>query len=125
MCCCHLFCQGVYNPYGGQQYLQVYGVPGAVNPAMYPYSQLGQSIPGGQGYTAVQGYTMPGHQIVQFGGPGVNAITTSPIPTLQVPYPSGKFSFLPAKPAIVRSSNEVNILCLNYSHASLHVYACN
>lgn len=121
MWCCHLFCQGVYNPYAGQQYLQIYGVPGTVNPAMYPYSQLGQSIPGGQGYTAVQGYTMPGHQIVQFGGPGVSAITTSPIPTLQVPYPTGKFSFLAA---IFRSSNEVNILFLNYSHASLRIYAC-
>lgn len=93
--------QGVYNPYAGQQYLQIYGVPGTVNPAMYPYSQLGQSIPGGQGYTAVQGYTMPGHQIVQFGGPGVNAITTSPIPTLQVPYPTGIGAPVPGQPQFI------------------------
>lgn len=74
----------------GQQYLQIYGVPGAVNPAVYPYGQLGQTIPGGHGYTAVQGYGMPGHQIVQFSGPNVNTITTSPMPTVQAPYPTGK-----------------------------------
>lgn len=79
---------------------------------MYPYSQLGQSIPGGQGYTSMQGYTMPGHQIVQFGGPSVNAITTSPIPTLQVPFPTGKFSFLAA---VFRSLIKVYILCVNHS----------
>ncbi|GFZ10562.1 RNA-binding (RRM/RBD/RNP motifs) family protein [Actinidia rufa] len=56
----YVYPQGVYNPYMGQQYLHIYGVPGTVNPAMYPYTQLGQTIPGGQGYTTVQGYTMPG-----------------------------------------------------------------
>lgn len=80
---------GVYNPYAGQQYLQIYGVPGTVNTAVYPYGQMGQTIPGGHGYTAVPSYAMPGHQIVQFGGPGVNAITTSPMPTIQSPYPTG------------------------------------
>ncbi|KAF3972749.1 hypothetical protein CMV_003788 [Castanea mollissima] len=80
---------GVYNPYAGQQYLQIYGVPGTVNTAVYPYGQMGQTIPGGHGYTAVPSYAMPGHQIVQFGGPSVNAITTSPMPTIQSPYPTG------------------------------------
>lgn len=58
---------------------------------MYPYSHLGQTIPGGHGYTALQGYAMPGHQIVQFGGPSVNTMTTSSLPTIQAPYPTGKF----------------------------------
>jgi hypothetical protein len=90
----YFFPQGVYNPYAGQQYYQIYGVPGAVNTAVYPYGQLGQTIPGGHGYAAMPNYGMPGHQIVQFGGPSVNAITTSPMPTIQSPYPTGTFSVL-------------------------------
>ncbi|KAF2324818.1 hypothetical protein GH714_017277 [Hevea brasiliensis] len=38
----YVYPQGVYNPYAGQQYLQVYGVPGTVNTAIYPYGQLGK-----------------------------------------------------------------------------------
>uniref|UniRef100_A0A2N9IUC3 RRM domain-containing protein n=1 Tax=Fagus sylvatica TaxID=28930 RepID=A0A2N9IUC3_FAGSY len=93
--------QGVYNPYAGQQYLQIYGVPGTVNPAVYPYGQLGQTIPGGHGYTAVPSYAMPGHQIVQFGGPSVNAITTSPMPTIQSPYPTGIAAPVAAQPQFI------------------------
>ncbi|KAK2997268.1 hypothetical protein RJ639_025021 [Escallonia herrerae] len=52
--------QGVYNPYMGQQYLQIYGAPGTVNTAMYPYNQLAQTVPSGHGYTALQGYALPG-----------------------------------------------------------------
>ncbi|KAF2310264.1 hypothetical protein GH714_007465 [Hevea brasiliensis] len=85
--------QGVYNPYAGQQYLQIYGVPGTVNTAIYPYGQLGQTLPGGHGYTTVQGYAIPGHHVMQFGGPNVNAITSSPVPTIQAPYPAGWFSW--------------------------------
>lgn len=67
----------------GQQYLQIYGVPGAaMNTTVYPYGQLGQAIP-------MQGYTVSGHQIVPYGGSNVNAITTSPMPVIQSPYPSG------------------------------------
>lgn len=62
---------------------------GAVNPSVYPYNQMGQITPGGHGYTALQGYTLPGHQIVQFGGPNVNATTTSSIRTIQATYPAG------------------------------------
>lgn len=85
------FLQGVYNPYAGQHYLQIYGVPGAVNTGVYPYGQLGQTIPGGHGYTAMTSYPVPGHQVVQFGGPGVNTMTTSSMPTIQSPYPTGSF----------------------------------
>ncbi|XP_030951056.1 uncharacterized protein LOC126712634 [Quercus robur] len=92
---------GVYNPYAGQQYLQIYGVPGTVNTAVYPYGQMGQTIPGGHGYTAVPSYAMPGHQIVQFGGPGVNAITTSPMPTIQSPYPTGIAAPVAAQPQFI------------------------
>ena len=73
----------------GQQYLQIYGVPGAVNTTVYPYGQVGQAIPSGHGYSAIQGYTVPGHQIVPYGGSNVNAITTSPMPAIQASYPSG------------------------------------
>ena len=85
------FFQGGYNPYTGQHYLQIYGVPGSVNTSIYPYGQPGQTIPSGQGYTAMQGYAMPSHQIMQFGGPSVSSLTTSPMPTVQAPYPTGKF----------------------------------
>nr|XP_043614984.1 RNA-binding protein 24 isoform X2 [Erigeron canadensis] len=81
----YVYPQGVYNPYPGQQYLQMYG---AANTSVYPYNQMGQIVPGGQGYTAFQGYTLPGHQIVQF-GPNVNVTTTSSIRTIQAAYPSG------------------------------------
>ena len=76
------------NSYAGQQYLQIYGVPGTVN-TLYSYAQLGQTIPGGQGYPAVQRYAMPSQQIIQFGGPSVNAVTTTAVPTIQVPYSTG------------------------------------
>lgn len=59
---------------------------------MYPYGQVSQTLPSGQGYTTMHGYAMPGHQIMQFGGPSVNALTTSPMPTIQAPYPTGKIS---------------------------------
>ncbi|KDP36742.1 hypothetical protein JCGZ_08033 [Jatropha curcas] len=97
----YVYPQGVYNPYAGQPYLQIYGVPGAVNTAMYPYGQLGQTLPGGHGYSTVQGYAMPGHQIVQFGGPSVNPITTSPMATIQTPYPTGIAAPVPAQPPFI------------------------
>ncbi|KAK6939177.1 RNA recognition motif domain, partial [Dillenia turbinata] len=75
----YVYQQGVYNPYVGQQYLQIYGVPGPVNTPVYPYGQMNQNIPGNHGYPTVQGYAMPGHHIVQFGGPSVNAMTTSSV----------------------------------------------
>lgn len=86
---CNFIRQGVYNPYGGQQYLPIYGVPGSVNTTMYPYGQLSQAVPGSHSYTTLQGYAVPGHQILQFGGPSVNAMTASSIPTIQAPYPTG------------------------------------
>ncbi|KAG5390669.1 hypothetical protein IGI04_032210 [Brassica rapa subsp. trilocularis] len=43
--------QGLYGPYTGQQYLQVYGVPGAVNSPGYQYGQLSQNISVGHGYS--------------------------------------------------------------------------
>ncbi|KFK42066.1 hypothetical protein AALP_AA2G206900 [Arabis alpina] len=82
--------QGVYGtPYMGQQYLQVYGVPGAVNSPVYQYGQLNQSIPSGHGYTAIQGYSVPGSHVLQLGGPTASAMTTSSMSAMQSPYPSG------------------------------------
>ncbi|XP_027149345.1 RNA-binding protein 24-A isoform X1 [Coffea eugenioides] len=94
----YVYPQGVYNPYGGQQYVHVYGLPGTVNTTMYPYSQMGQTVPGSHSYAALQGYTVPNHQLVQFGGPSVNAMTTSSIPTIQAPYPTGIASPVPPQP---------------------------
>ncbi|CAA0834904.1 RNA-binding (RRM/RBD/RNP motifs) family protein [Striga hermonthica] len=68
--------QGVYNPYGGQQFLQMYNVFGTIGTNMYP---------------SLLGIAIPGHQIVQFGGPNANAITTSSLQTIPAPYPAGKY----------------------------------
>nr|AAN28829.1 At1g20880/F9H16_14 [Arabidopsis thaliana] len=73
--------QGFYGPYMGQQYLQVYGVPGAVNSPGYQYGQLSHTIPGAHGYTAGQGYSHPGSHVLQLGA-------TSPMSAIQSPYPS-------------------------------------
>ncbi|KAE8680343.1 RNA-binding protein 24 [Hibiscus syriacus] len=96
----YVYPQGAYDPYMAQQYLQIYGVPEAANPAVYPYGQVGQTVPSGLGFTAVQGYAMPSHQILQFGGAVANA-TTSPMATIQTPYPGGIAASLPAQPQFI------------------------
>ncbi|XP_077209781.1 uncharacterized protein LOC143845357 [Tasmannia lanceolata] len=93
----YVYPQNVYNPYLGQQYFQIYGVPGTANPSIYPYGQLGQPLPG-HGYTAVQGYAMPGHHIVQFNEPNANGVTAAPLATIQAPYPTGVAGPIPAHP---------------------------
>ncbi|KAK9164855.1 hypothetical protein Scep_000046 [Stephania cephalantha] len=84
-----VFLQGVVSPYVGQQYFQIYGASGTVGSAIYPFGQIRQAHPGTHAYTAVHGYAMPGHHILQAGVPNVNEVTASPIPTLQATYPSG------------------------------------
>lgn len=91
----YVYPQGVYNPYAGQQYVQMYGVPGTVNAAMYPY-HVGQNVTSGHGYTTLQGYALPSNQIVQLGGPTVNSITASSIQTFQ-----GVVSPVPARPQLI------------------------
>ena len=81
--------QGVYNPYAGRQYLQIYGVPGSVNTGVYSYGQLGHSLSGSHGYSAVQSYGLPGQYMMQFGGPNANGASTTAIPAIQAPYPTG------------------------------------
>ncbi|KAK4804435.1 hypothetical protein SAY86_004252 [Trapa natans] len=110
--------QGLYSPYmGQQQYLQVYGVPGTGGSAMYPYGQLSQTVPGCQSYTAMQGYAVPGHQVVQLTGPGMNTITSPSTPTSQASYPTGKVSRF----GIHGSSCSINFLpdmcCLRFKLA--------
>ncbi|CAL0305912.1 unnamed protein product [Lupinus luteus] len=97
----YIYPQSVYNPYMGQQYLQIYGVPGAVNTTVYPYGQLSRAIPSSHGYTAMQGYTVPGHQIVPYSGSNVNAITTSHVPAIQAPYTSGIAAPVPGQPQFI------------------------
>ncbi|XP_077210449.1 RNA-binding (RRM/RBD/RNP motifs) family protein isoform X2 [Tasmannia lanceolata] len=97
----HVYPQNVYSPYLGQQYVQIYGVPGTVNTAMYPFGQLGQPLPSGHGYTAVQGYPMPSHPIVQFSGPNINGVTAAPLATIQAPYPTGVGAPVPVQPQFI------------------------
>ncbi|KAK9164768.1 hypothetical protein Syun_005670 [Stephania yunnanensis] len=70
----YIYPQGVYNPYASQQYLQIYGVPGTINSPVYPYGQLRQPLHSAQGYTALHGYAMPGHHLVQF------SVVAAPVP---------------------------------------------
>ncbi|XP_009350783.2 RNA-binding protein 24-A isoform X1 [Pyrus x bretschneideri] len=100
----YTYSQGLYNPYVGQQYLQIYGLPGTANTSPYPYEQLGQTIPGGQGYPTVHGYAMPAQQIIQFGAPSVNAVTTSPVPQVQAAYPTGMVASVVAQPHFILSA---------------------
>ncbi|KAL6180803.1 hypothetical protein ACLB2K_047462 [Fragaria x ananassa] len=85
----YVYSQGANNSYAGQQYVPIYGVPGTVNP-LYSYAQLGQTIPSGQGYPTVHRYAMPAQQMIPF-VPGVNAVTTTPVPTIQAPYSADSF----------------------------------
>lgn len=81
---------GVYNPYMGQQYLQLYGDPRPVNASINPYGQCGPFVLSSNGYTTVQRYAIPGHQIVQYSGPSVYALPTSSVPAIiQASYPAG------------------------------------
>nr|XP_018677148.1 PREDICTED: RNA-binding protein 24-like isoform X1 [Musa acuminata subsp. malaccensis] len=97
----YIFPQNIYNPYMGHHYFQVYGFPGAVNTAVYPFGQFGQPMSGGPGYMAVQGYTMPSNQIVQLSGPNVNGMASAPRPVIQAPYPAGLATPVPAQPHFI------------------------
>ncbi|CAA2957300.1 RNA-binding 38 [Olea europaea subsp. europaea] len=98
----YAYLQGVYNPYGGQQYLQIYGVPGAVNTTMHPYSSLSQAVPGSHSFTTLQGYAMSGHPIVQFSGPSVTAMATTSVPA---PFPTGAAAPITPQPQFILSSH--------------------
>ncbi|KAF3777637.1 hypothetical protein EJ110_NYTH45376, partial [Nymphaea thermarum] len=91
----YLYAQNIY-PYMGHPYLPLYGAPGTFNAPVYPVSQLSHQLPGGHSYAAVQGYAVPGHQVIQLSGPNVNGVTTSPVPAIPAPFPAGIASPLPA-----------------------------
>ncbi|KAJ0965008.1 hypothetical protein J5N97_026146 [Dioscorea zingiberensis] len=84
----YVYPQNVYTPYTGQQYIQVYGIPGTINTTNYPISQMSPTLPPGHGYAAVQSYTMPGHHLVQITGPNVSGATAAHVPAIQA-YPAG------------------------------------
>ncbi|KAG0464463.1 hypothetical protein HPP92_020532 [Vanilla planifolia] len=63
--------ENIYSQYVAQQYAHVYGIPGALNTAIYSYGQLSQPITS-QSYTALQGYTVPSHHYLHLGGPSIN-----------------------------------------------------
>lgn len=79
----------MYNPYTGQQYVQTYGVPARVNTMVYPLGQSGQPLSSGHRYTAVQGYAVPAHPMVQFSTPTISGVTAGSSSTIQPPYPAG------------------------------------
>lgn len=80
----------------GQQYVQIYGVPGTANRTVYPYGQVGQPLPSGLGYTPIQSYAVPNHHIMQL--TGLSDGTAAPQPTIQSSYPTGAVAPVPAQP---------------------------
>eukprot|EP01018_Ginkgo_biloba_P032256 Gb_26520 [translate_table: standard] len=99
--------QNIYNPYLGAQYPQIYGSPGTVNPAVYPYAHIGQPFQTGHGYPALHGYGVPGPHLLQFAAPGVNAVTTisqqygAAMPAVQGPFPSAVAAPGPTHPQFI------------------------
>lgn len=89
-------------------------MPGAVGTTMYPYNQMNQAVPGSHNYTALPGYAMPGHQIVQFGGPNVNAMTTTSVPTIPSPFPAGNMLY---------SSSSAFQICPSFIFNLLYVFS--
>lgn len=84
----YVYPQGLYNPYVGQHHAQMYGLQGTINTNL-SYGQMAHPSPGTLGYRAIQGFVMPGPQIVQYGRPNVSGATTETIPTTQMPYLTG------------------------------------
>ncbi|KAK9948212.1 hypothetical protein M0R45_003798 [Rubus argutus] len=101
----YVYPQGVYSPYMNQQYLQMYGVPGTVNPGVYPYGQVGHSLSGNPAYTTVQSYGIPGHHLMQFTGSSISGASPVPLPTIQTPYPTGIAAPAPGQPQIILPTN--------------------
>ncbi|XP_055833517.1 uncharacterized protein LOC129902329 isoform X2 [Solanum dulcamara] len=75
--------RGAYAGSFGYQQPVSYGYQQGLMYSPYGYATYGAD------YVYPQGYAVPGHQILQFGGPGVNAMTASSIPTIQAPYQTG------------------------------------
>uniref|UniRef100_A0A7N1A4P3 RRM domain-containing protein n=1 Tax=Kalanchoe fedtschenkoi TaxID=63787 RepID=A0A7N1A4P3_KALFE len=97
----YIYSQGAYNPYVAQQYFQMYAVPGPVNTSIYPYGQLGQPIPGAQGFIGLQGYPMPGHQALSLGGSSGNVMSAQPLPSPQGQNPTGVAAPVPMQQQFV------------------------
>lgn len=103
-----IYPQGGYNSYAGQQYLQMYGLPGMVDSANSPYGQWRQPISETQGYTAPRAFALPMHQILPFSRPSVHEVTAPPEPVIQTPYPTGPTQTQIVPPAHPRKLNEGN-----------------
>ncbi|EEC80998.1 hypothetical protein OsI_23744 [Oryza sativa Indica Group] len=82
----YMYPQNAYGSYVGQQYVPVYGGPRTVGPAVYPYGQFGQPVPGDQPYSP--GY-VPGHILPLSNQNAANVVRMS---TVQQQYPPGKKS---------------------------------
>lgn len=79
----YMYPQNAYGSYVGQQYVPVYGGPRTVGPAVYPYGQFGQPVPGDQPYSP--GY-VPGHILPLSNQNAANVVRMS---TVQQQYPPG------------------------------------
>lgn len=79
--------QNIYSPSMPRQYVQIYGVPGEINPSIYLCNQLNQPISSAQGFSTMQGYTVPEHHFIQPGGPNITGSTALGRPAIQAPYP--------------------------------------
>ncbi|XP_047334684.1 RNA-binding protein 24-like [Impatiens glandulifera] len=87
--------QGYYSPYMGQNYLQMYGVPGAVSTNMASYAQMGQPVSGSHGYSSIPAFVSPGQHVVRYGGPPLTGGTSESIASVPSPYHTGIASPIP------------------------------
>uniref|UniRef100_A0A0D3GIS0 RRM domain-containing protein n=1 Tax=Oryza barthii TaxID=65489 RepID=A0A0D3GIS0_9ORYZ len=74
----YMYPQNAYGSYVGQQYVPVYGGPRTVGPAVYPYGQFGQPVPGDQPYSP--GY-VPGHILPLSNQNAANVVRMSSTPS--------------------------------------------
>ncbi|KAF3440905.1 hypothetical protein FNV43_RR19191 [Rhamnella rubrinervis] len=101
--------RGAYIGSSGYQQPVPYGYqPGLMYPS-YGYSSYGPEIVYPQGvyspYAAVQSYGLPGQYMMQFSGPNVNGASTTAIPAIQAPYPTGMAAPAPGQTQVIVRTN--------------------
>ncbi|PKI71689.1 hypothetical protein CRG98_007911 [Punica granatum] len=94
---------------GGLQIVQRNYAGSFLQPLPYGYYQQGHLYPPygyatcGPKYLIPPGFMMPGHNMMQFGGLGVDGLATSPIPMVQALYPSGHAAAVSVQPQYLLS----------------------
>ncbi|XAR73659.1 hypothetical protein NMG60_11007700 [Bertholletia excelsa] len=81
--------QGVYNPYMGQHYIQMYGLHGMVNTKIVSHGQIGQPLPGSHRHKAIPSCVLPGNHVLPYELSRFSGATTETIASVQIPNYTG------------------------------------